>query len=57
MKLTVRDKYSDVILERDFDNFEEAEILLDNCAHYGYQWEWRDSVFNLPINLDKTQPM
>lgn len=57
MRLTVRDKYADVVLEKDFDNFEEAEILLDNCVRYGYQYEWRDSVFNLPINLDKTQLM
>ena len=34
MKLTVRDKYFDVVLERDYDSFEEAEVLLDNCARY-----------------------
>lgn len=49
MKLTIRDKYFDVVLERDYDSFEEAEVLLENCTHYGYQYEWRDSVLNLPI--------
>lgn len=49
MKLTIRDKYFDVVLEKDYDSFEEAEVLLDNCARYGYQYEWRDSVLNLPI--------
>lgn len=49
MKLTIRDKYFDVVLEKDYDSFEEAEVLLDNCARYGYQYEWRDSILNLPI--------
>ena len=49
MKLTVRDKYFDVVLEKDYDSFEEAEVLLDNCARYGYQYEWRDSILNLPL--------
>ena len=49
MKLTVRDKYFDVVLEKDYDSFEEAEVLLDNCTRYGYQYELRDSVLNLPI--------
>lgn len=49
MKLTVRDKYADIILEKDFDTFEEVEVLLENCSRYGYQCEWRDTVFDLPI--------
>lgn len=50
MKLTVRDKYADIILEKDFDTYEEAEVLLENCSRYGYQCELRDSIFDLPID-------